>query len=159
MEEERQGMSAKQAEWIDKSEITQLLNRYFRALDEKQFTTEHMRQIFSPDAKIVRPNGTVMIGPEMIGKSHQGSFTRFRSTQHLVRGYDGSIEDDVARVRPNLVAMHLWADGHGDPSSLGNYFLAGGVISAQAVRTSEGWKISSLENQNIWRTGSGFARL
>ena len=118
-----------------------------------------MRQIFSPDAKIVRPNGTAMIGPEMIGKSHQDSFTRFRSTQHLVSGHDVSIESDVGSVRANLVAMHLWADGHGDPSSLGNYFLAGGVISAQAVLTSEGWKISSLENQNIWRTGSGFGNM
>ena len=42
--------------------ITEVVNRYFAALDQKQFDVTTMRQIFADDAKIVRPNGAVTTG-------------------------------------------------------------------------------------------------
>ena len=66
---------------------------------------------------------------------------------------------DDAEVRANLVAMHLWADGNGDPHALESYFLAGSVVQAQTEKTSSGWRISELVVRNTWRTGSGFASI
>jgi hypothetical protein len=40
-----------------------------------------------------------------------------------------------------------------------NYFLAGGVIAAAFVRTTESWRISQLENRVVWRAGGGFERM
>ncbi len=39
--------------------ITEVINRYFAALDQKQFDVTTMSQIFADNAKIVRPNGAV----------------------------------------------------------------------------------------------------
>jgi len=39
--------------------ITEVINRYLAALDQKQFDVTNMSQIFADDAKIVRPNGAV----------------------------------------------------------------------------------------------------
>ena len=147
-------MAEKQAQWIAISEVTQVFNSYFRALDEKNFEVSHLQCIFTPDAEIIRPNGTAMVGPERIGNSHQESFARFRGSQHLLTGHDVTIDGEKAAVRANLVAMHLWANGQSDVNSPENYFLAGSVITAQLVNTPEGWRISRMESRVIWRGGS-----
>ncbi len=143
--------------WIDQLEITELLNQYFRALDEKNFDETTMCSIFTDDAKVERPNGVAVVGPRGIGESQSQSFVRFRATQHLISGQGITINGDDAEARANVVAMHLWADGNGDPNALESYFLAGGVVLAKAEKTSSGWRISELVLRNTWRTGSGFA--
>jgi SnoaL-like domain len=62
-------------ELINKSEITSIVNSYFRALDEKNFDAQHFASIFTPQAKVTRPNGASLIGPEEISASHEKSFT------------------------------------------------------------------------------------
>ncbi|MGA7729968.1 MAG: nuclear transport factor 2 family protein, partial [Chloroflexia bacterium] len=62
--------------------ITEVINRYFAALDQKQFDLTTLSQIFADDAKIVRPNGAVTTGPKEIGDSHSHNLSRFRATQH-----------------------------------------------------------------------------
>jgi hypothetical protein len=150
-------MNNKEHLWFDRFEITELLNQFFRALDEKSFNETTMSTIFTPDAKAVRPNGVAVTGPRNIGESQRQSFVRFRATQHLVSDQVTTINGDDAEVRANLVAMHLWADGNGDPNALERYFLAGSVVQAKAEMTSSGWRISELAVHNTWRTGSGFA--
>jgi len=142
-----------QDQWIAISEVTQALNRYFRALDEKNFEVSHLQLIFTPDAEVIRPNGASMVGPEVIGNSHKESFARFRSTQHLLTSHDVTIDGEKATVRANLVAMHLWANSQPDVNSPENYFVAGGVITAQLVRSPKAWKISRVENRVVWRGG------
>ena len=116
--------------------ITEVINRYFAALDQKQFDVTTMSQIFADDAKIVRPNGAVTKGPKEIGDSHNHSLNRFQATQHLTSGFSITLKDDIsAEIRANLIAMHLWAEGHGDPNANpnDNFFLAGGVISGHVL--------------------------
>ena len=146
----------KQTELIDTSEITRIVDDYFRALDEKDFTKSRMEHIFSQDATIVRPNGAPTKGPEMIGKSHAESFARFRGSQHLVSNHAVTLSGDNADFRANLVALHLWKDTVDEANLLNSSFIAGGVITGQAVRTKEGWKISRLANRVVWRAGTGF---
>jgi hypothetical protein len=142
--------------------ITEIINRYFAALDQQQFDLTTMSQIFASSAKIVRPNGAVTTGPQEIGDSHSHSLSRFQATQHLTSGFIITLNDDTsAEFRANLVAMHLWAEGHGDPNANpnDNYFLAGGVITGHVLLEASGWRITEIANHVSWRRGTGFQQL
>ena len=142
--------------------ITEVINRYFAALDQKQFDVTTMSQIFADDAKIQRPNRTTTIGPKEIGDSHGRSLSRFQATQHLTSGFIITLNDDTsAEFRANVVAMHLWAEGHGDPNANpnDNYFLAGGVITGHVHLGAMGWRITEITNQVSWRRGAGFQQM
>jgi hypothetical protein len=43
--------------WEHAVEIQQVVNGYFRALDEKDLDAAHLRRILTDDAKVIRPNG------------------------------------------------------------------------------------------------------
>src|SRR5262245_32744294 len=98
----------KVAELIDKTEIASAVNKYFRALDEKDFDVGRFAAIFTREAQVIRPNGLATTGPEEISASHRQSFGRFEGSQHFVTGHDISIEGTTATVRANLIAMHMW---------------------------------------------------
>ena len=142
--------------------ITEVVNRYFAALDQKEFDVTTMSQIFADEANIVRPNGAVTTGPKEIGDSHSHSLSRFQATQHVASGFIITVINDTsAKFRANLVAMHLWAEGHGDPSAdpNDNYFLAGGVITGRMILGASGWRITEITNQVSWRRGTGFQQM
>jgi ketosteroid isomerase-like protein len=140
-------------ELINKSEITSTVNSYFRALDEKNFDAQHLASIFTPQAKVTRPNGASLIGPAEISASHAKSFTRFEGSQHFVAGHDISLDGSTATVRANLIAMHMWQGSKADANKLDNFFIAGGVIHATLVQSEGQWKISQMSNAVLWRAG------
>jgi hypothetical protein len=140
-------------ELVNKSEITSIVNSYFRALDEKNFDPQYFASIFTPQAKVTRPNGASMTGPEEISASHAKSFIRFEGSQHFVAGHDISLYGSTANVRANLIAMHLWQGSKTDANKLDNFFIAGGVIHATLMQSNGQWKISQLSNAVLWRAG------
>ena len=144
---------SKLAELINKSEITSVVNSYFRALDDKDFRAQHFAAILTPQAKITRPNGASLTGPEEISASHEKSFARFEGSQHLLSGHDISVHADTAIVRANLVAMHIWQGGNTSANNVDNFFVAGGVIRAELVQTDGQWKMSQLRTDVVWRAG------
>jgi len=142
--------------------ITEIINRYCAAVDQKQFDMVTMSQIFAENAKVIRPNGVVTIGPKEIGESLSRSFSRFKATQHLTSGFIITwIDSTTVKFRANLVAMHLWAEGDGDPNvdPKDNYFLAGGVITGQLLLVADGWQITEIANEPTWRQGTGFLQV
>ncbi|HUI90290.1 MAG TPA: nuclear transport factor 2 family protein [Anaerolineales bacterium] len=142
--------------------ITEVINRYCAAVDQKQFDMATMSQIFAESARVIRPNGTITTGPKEIGESHRQSFSHFQATQHLTSGFLITwIDRSTARFRANLVAMHIWAEGEGDPSAASgdNYFLAGGVITGQVALATDGWRITEFINEPTWRQGTGFQQM
>ena len=138
---------------VDKLEIIDVVNSYFHALDEKHFDIQHLSRIFTDDAKIVRTNGLTVIGPQELGASHEKSFARFESTQHLLTGHDTQIEGDMASVCANLIAMHMWVGGNQDARKQDHFFVAGGVITVRLCRIDNSWRISSVANAVKWRAG------
>jgi ketosteroid isomerase-like protein len=141
------------SQWLDKARIVQVVNMYFRALDEKHFDESHFRQMLAPDAKVIRPNGAAVVGPASIADSHARSFARFEATQHLVTGHDVDVDGHTAAVRANLVAIHIWDDRPAEASMLERSLTAGGVITVGLTRTQDGWRIIHTENRVIWRLG------
>ena len=141
------------AELLDKSEITSVLDSYFRALDERHVDARHFATFLTTDARMTRPNGASLVGPEEISASHKQSFARFERTQHLLTIPHISIEGDTASVRANLVAMHMWQGSKTNANNIDNFFVAGGVVSATLIRTDGHWKISELSNAVVWRAG------
>jgi uncharacterized protein (TIGR02246 family) len=145
--------SLKIAELIHKSEVTGVVHRYFRALDEKNFDAQYFASIFTEEATVTRPNGASLIGPKAISASHEKSFARFEGSQHLLTGHEISIRGNKATVRANLVAMHMWQGSRTNANNPENAFIAGGVIHSELVQTDGQWKISQLSNDVVWRAG------
>jgi SnoaL-like protein len=140
-------------ELINKSEVTSVVQSYFRALDEKHFDAQSFASIFTADAKVTRPNGASLIGPNEVSASHEKSFVRFEGSQHLVIGLDISIEGTKATARGNLVAMHMWQGSKTSANNPDNFFVAGGVIHSELVQTDGTWRISQIRNDVVWRAG------
>ena len=116
--------SLKLAELINMAEVTRAVNSYFRALDERSFTAEHLASIFTEDAKVTRPNG-----------------------------HEVSVQGSTATLRANLLAMHMWQGARTNANNPENFFVAGGVIHSELLHTDGQWKISQLRNVVIWRAG------
>ncbi|HJZ71224.1 MAG TPA: nuclear transport factor 2 family protein [Vicinamibacterales bacterium] len=140
-------------EIINKFEITSVVNSYFRALDDKNFDGRHFASIFTSEAKVTRPNGASLIGPEEIRASHEKSFTPFEGSQHFVASHDISLDGTTANVRANLIAMHMWQGTKADANKLDNFFVAGGVVLATLIQSNGQWKISQMSNAVLWRAG------
>ena len=145
--------SHKITELINKSEVTSVVQSYFRALDEKNFDPQYFASIFTAEAKVTRPNGASLIGPKEISASHEKSFARFEGSQHLLMGHDISIHGNEATVRANIVAMHMWQGSKASANNPENFFIAGGVIRSELVQTDGQWKISQIRNDVVWRGG------
>lgn len=140
---------------LERSLISDLLIQYFSAVDDKNLDLAIVEATFTNEAKIIRPNGSATIGHANILNGHKKSFARFKATHHVITDFIIEIDDVNATVRANLTAMHLWADNEENPALNNKHFLAGGVLSANAVKVSNGWRISELMNRNVWRVGEG----
>jgi len=145
-------------ELINKAEITSAVNSYFRALDQKDFDAQRFATIFTTEAKVTRPDGSSLTGPEEISSSHQHSFARFESSQHFLTGHEIAIDGNTASVRANLIAMHMWQGSHTNANKADNFFIAGGVIDANLVRANGQWRVSQVSNTVLWRAG-GFKNM
>ena len=143
----------KLVELVNKSEITSVVNAYFRALDEHNFDPEYFAAIFTKSAEAIRPHGLSITGPEAISASHRQSFARFEGSQHFAAGHDISIDGSTATVRANLIAMHIWQGSNADANKKENFFVAGGVVEATLVQAEDQWKISKISNAVTWRAG------
>src|SRR5262245_9159091 len=117
---------------IEKAQISDLLTRYFAAIDDKRLDKKIVEATFSKDAEIVRPDDVVIIGPENIYNAHKKSFDRFKATHHLFSNFLIDIGGNNATLRANLIANHIWQCTEDDPSLDGKYFLADGVFYAKA---------------------------
>lgn len=144
---------------IEKDLISDLLIKYFRAIDDKCLDLAIVEATFTKDARIMRPNGSATVGQVGIHDGHKKSFTRFKATHHVITDYIIDINDDVATLRANLTAMHLWADNENTPSLNNKHFLAGAVLSAKAIKTDNIWRLCELTNRNVWRTGEGMTEM
>ena len=146
-------------EIIEKTQVADLLTRYFAAVDDKRIDIHIVKATFTSDAKIIRPDGSEMVGQESILHGHIKSFARFKATHHVITNFIVDINNDIATLRSNIIANHMWVDNEDNPSLNNKYFLADGVLSAKAVKLNHQWRISELRNNVVWRTGDGMKEM
>jgi len=144
---------------VEKAQITDLLVKYFAAIDDKCIDMVIVKATFTTDAKIIRPDDTEIVGQENILDGHLTSFARFKATHHVITNFIVDITNDRATLRSNIIANHLWADNEPNPSLNNKNFLADGVLSAKAVKVNHQWRICELKNRVIWRTGEGMKEI
>ncbi len=152
-------MEKRLLEIIEKTEITNLLINYFRAIDEKQLDTEIVKETFTSDAKIVKPNGAISVGHQEILDGQLKSFERFKATQHVTSDFTIEILNYEASIRTNLSAMHIWGANAENADLEGKHFHAGGVLSTKAIKENGNWLISEWIFKNVWRFGDGMSEM
>lgn len=144
---------------IEKTQISDLLAKYFAAIDDKQLDKKIVENTFSKDAKIVRPDDVEIIGHDNIFEAHKNSFDRFKATHHLFTNFLIDIDGNNATLRANLIANHVWKGTESNVSIDGKYFLANGIFYAKARNENNTWAICELRNRIVWRTGDGIAEM
>ena len=129
---------------IDRAEITDLLTRYARAVDRKDW--DLFRSVFTPDARIdyTQVGGIAGSLDEVAGFLEQ-VMPMFESMQHLISNIDIAIDGDEAKVTAmvynplRLPDSPMWATG--------------GWYHHELVRTPEGWRSRSLVEEAGWFDG------
>ena len=133
----------------DRIEIEELLVRYCRALDYRNWAD--LESIFTPDGEFDAGGLGHPHGPEAIRAMIEGTIGDLDATQHLVGKslIEFSADGDSAEVRTYLISQHIRESAPGDVK---HYFL-GGEYADRVVRTPEGWRIAYRRLDRMWKQG------
>ncbi|MFD8494091.1 nuclear transport factor 2 family protein [Amycolatopsis sp. NPDC059657] len=130
----------------DRIEITEMIDRFFLALDDGTVGEDWVRSQYTEDVRSEAPVYTAVGHDEVLANTRE-AIGRFERTQHVGSNYvidfDG---DDKARVRGNAIMTHIHKDR---PEA----FTVGGVFDNDLVRTPEGWRVSKTAMRVIWTSG------
>jgi 3-phenylpropionate/cinnamic acid dioxygenase small subunit len=133
----------------DRVEIEELLARYSRALDHKNFGD--LAGLFTADATFDAGGLGAPTGPPAIRSMIEGTIGHLDATQHLVGKSLIEFADDgnSAEVRTYLISQHIRESTEGPVK---HYFL-GGEYFDRVVRTPEGWRIAYRRLDRMWKQG------
>ena len=133
----------------DRIEIEELLARYSRALDHRQWAD--LEAIFTPDGEFDAGGLGHPHGPAAIRAMIEGTIGGLDATQHLVGKsiIEFSADGDSAEVRTYLISQHIRESA---PGPIKHYFL-GGEYADRVVRTSDGWRIAYRRLDRMWKQG------
>ncbi|MFI9414277.1 nuclear transport factor 2 family protein [Nocardia gamkensis] len=136
-------------ELLDRAQITALLDRLGRALDEGRF--EELRAIYTPDATAKTPGGTAEGRDALIAQASR-NHGEDKRIQHVIGNVLIDLRGDTADVRANLIAT--FAPTSSDGAIPQPQYTLGEVYRFDAVRTEEGWRLSRVQTTPIWSTGT-----
>jgi len=135
----------------DRDQITRLVDRLGRTLDEARF--DDLRTIYSADAVARTPGGTAD-GLEALVTQVSRNHSDAHRIQHCFSDVLVDLHGDTAEVRANAVATFSPAadtPGRVAPEPI---FTLGVVYRFDAIRTGEGWRMSRVEMSPRWSTGT-----
>ena len=120
----------------DRHDITDLISRLGRWLDDKRF--DEARAILTEDVTVRTPGGQA----EGIERAvAQASRNHQVPTQHLITNVLVDLDGDTATATANLLVAFA-----GDTLD-----LQGERYSFGATRTADGWRLSRIEVTPVWR--------
>lgn len=134
----------------DRLEIADLLQRYFRALDDKDYGL--LETVFTPGAKlhyVMGPGSRPSAYPDMV-PAFRDFNASFLLTQHLMGHPEIQLDGDEARSRTGLRALHVQQTLAGDR----NTWLVYGLYHDHHLRTPEGWRISERHFRSLHTEGA-----
>src|SRR5262249_8270596 len=129
----------------DKLEIHELLARYARGVDTKDWAL--YRSVFTPDATIDYTSAGAVAGPrDEVAAWLEAGFVNIPMTQHFISNIEVEVDGDRAKVRA-MFYNPMQLRGMSDMSSCGGYY------HHDLVRTADGWKSERLVEENLWFVG------
>ncbi|WP_405625814.1 nuclear transport factor 2 family protein [Streptomyces sp. NBC_00016] len=139
----------------DHTEISMLVSRFFRALDERKFEGDWARGYVTDDVRTTTPIGAAD-GVEAMAHARK-ALERYARTQHITSDLVIDVEPASGRATAswNALMTHVHHDTtlrqrgeDADP-----LFTVGGYWEAELRREREGWRISRMSVQALWTTG------
>ncbi|NED77448.1 nuclear transport factor 2 family protein [Streptomyces sp. SID9944] len=131
----------------DRAEITDLMDRYLRSLDEGVFDDEWARAFHTEDVTAEMPVGTVR-GREALLRRVRQAMALFDRTVHFGADITVEIDGDRATARGAQLSTHVLADG------TDGVFVSAGHVENELVRTADGWRISASALRVVWTWGT-----
>jgi hypothetical protein len=131
----------------DRTEITQLCDRYVRHLDADRLDDFWFASVFTDDVELTFPMGNYS-GMKGLAEFHEMARQTSELTHHLSGNYDIDVDGDQGHVRAHLTAVHV--PQRSEPS---RHFTIGGHYRATVVRTLNGWRISRFVFDLVWNSG------
>ena len=127
---------------LDKLEIHELLARYARGVDTKDW--ELWKGVFTPGAQVDYSSAGGPVGPphEIAAWLEQG-LQVVPMTQHFISNIEVDVQGDKAKVRA-LFYNPMQLPGMAEMS------FCGGSYHHEVVRTDAGWKSERLVERNVW---------
>ena len=126
----------------DKIEIQELLYRYARACDRKEWKL--LRTVFTPDAYLDYTSAGCPAGSrDEVCAFLENALSTMPMTQHFISNIEIELDGDRARV----VAMFynpMQLPGMTTQSACGGYY------HHELVRTTDGWRSRSLREETVW---------
>ncbi|MGW4890805.1 nuclear transport factor 2 family protein [Kitasatospora sp. NPDC004240] len=140
----------------DHTDISLLVSRHFRSLDERTFDLDRVRRFTTDDIRTVTPIGTTD-GQEALLRHTEEALNRFARTQHIATDVITEVAPDRATATAswNAVMTHVHLDttleAHGaDADPL---FVVGATFHADLLRAPEGWLFRQVAIRPVWTTG------
>jgi hypothetical protein len=136
------------AELGDRDEITNLVYRLGACLDDRRF--DDMRALLVEEATVRTPGGMAEGRDAVIAqarRNHQPD----EPTQHIITNPIVDLNGDRAKVRANLVVNFVAPASLDEslPAPPRKYTL-GEIYRFDVVRTTEGWRFSTVETVPVW---------
>ncbi len=125
-------------ELADKIEIAEVIQRYGKALDEKNF--DLLDKVFTKDTPL-----TYLLGEDIYKFNMEDGVEFFKSflvkcywTCHLISSPVFEINDDRAKTSSRVTATHIQKYEDGSQ----NIWIVSGAYQDELVRGPDGWRIS-----------------
>ena len=137
------------SEAADHADITQCLQRYGQALDDRAWDV--FDTVFTPDARIrYEIDGRAWSVPiEELKTSSRELFERFWWTQHVFSVPLIELAGDVARATCRLIATHVQVNLEGERSR----YVVYGTYRDALTRTAAGWRIRDRHLHGVYSEG------
>ncbi|MDR6978052.1 hypothetical protein J2X68_004776 [Streptomyces sp. 3330] len=139
----------------DHFEISTLVSRFFRALDERNLVGDGARAYVTDDVRSVTPVGAAD-GAEAMAHA-QEALGRYARTQHIASDVLVDVEPDSGRATASWNALmthvHHEATLRRRGADADPLFTVGGRWEAELRREREGWRISRMSVRAVWTTG------
>jgi hypothetical protein len=139
----------------DHTEISMLISRFFRVLDERKFEGDWARSYFTDDVRTVTPIGA-SDGIEAMEHTNE-ALERYARTQHIASDILVDVEAASGRARAswNALMTHVHHDAtlQQRDKDANPLFTVGGYYEAELRGMREGWRISRMSVRVIWTTG------
>jgi len=138
----------------DRADLTDLADRYLRALDDGVFDEERARFGVHRRRRTQLPRRVTTAGSTALPSSPVASWATGTGRTTNVSHYSVELKGDRATISWNIIAVHVHP-GAPPPPMLSRHFYLGGRFDGAARRTRRGWRLRRLALRVVWTAGPG----